>query len=104
MFVHAGRWVEDDNAGRLYDVNDHRDVNEGGGVTRFSYDRVGRVVSVTDPCARTAGYEYNNRGLRTKLIYPDGSNVTYEYDALGRLAKVKYNGSMVAQYQYDEPF
>jgi RHS repeat-associated protein len=47
-------------------------------------------------------YEYNNKGLRTRLTYPDDSYVDYEYDALSRLRKVKYNGSTIAQYEYDE--
>lgn len=52
--------------------------------------------------SRTVGYEYDDRGLRTKLTYLDDSNVTYEYDSMSRLTEVKYEGSTIAQYSYDE--
>lgn len=41
-----------DISGRLYDVNDLRDVNEGGGITDYYYDRIGRVNDVQDPEGR----------------------------------------------------
>jgi len=91
-----------DITGRVVDVNDGRDVVYGGGITELYYDRAGRVSDVNDHEGRWVSYKYEDRGLRTKLIYPDDSNVTYEYDALLRLTKVKYEGSTVAEYAYDE--
>jgi RHS repeat-associated protein len=85
-----------DVAGRIYDVNDNTNI------TRYSRDRIGRVIDINDPQNRLVGYEYDDLGRRTKLVYPDDSNVTYEYDALSRLKRVKYNGSTIAEYEYDE--
>ena len=48
--------------------------------------------------SRTVGYEYDDRGLRTKLTYLDDSNVTYEYDSMSRLTEVKYEGSITREY------
>jgi RHS repeat-associated protein len=91
-----------DVAGRVREVNDLRSVSEGGGITTYSYDRIGRVNDVNDIESRTVGYEYDSRDLRTKLVYPDDTNVTYEYDSMSRLKKIRYEGSTIAQYSYDE--
>ena len=92
-----------DIAGRIYDVNDGRSVSDGGGITSYLYDRIGRVNDVNDIEFRTVSYEYDERGLRTKLTYPDNSFITYEYDASGRLKNIKdSDGNNIAEYDYDE--
>jgi RHS repeat-associated protein len=90
-----------DIAGRVAEVNDLRSTDQGG-VTTFTYDRIGRVNDVNTADSKLIGYGYDSRGLRTKLTYPDDSNVAYEYDSMLRLKKVKYNGSSIAEYAYDE--
>ncbi|MHC4122456.1 MAG: RHS repeat-associated core domain-containing protein [Planctomycetota bacterium] len=86
-----------DIASRLYDVND------GGNVTEFYYDRIGRITDVNDPEDRLVSYEYDDRGLRTKLTCPDDSYITYEYDAMKRLKKIKdSDGNSIAEFDYDE--
>ena len=50
-----------DIAGRIYDVND------AGDITEYYYDRIGRISDVNDPEDRLVSYEYDDRGLRTKL-------------------------------------
>lgn len=94
----------DPNIEFTYDIADRLwDVNDGGKVTEYYYDRIGRVTDVNDPEDRLVGYEYDDRGLRTKLIYPDDSFITYEYDALWRLTKIiDDSNNILAQYQYDE--
>ena len=95
--------VRYDIAGWVYDINDGRSVSNGGGLTDYYYDRIGRVNDVVDPEGKVVSYEYDNRGLRTKLIYPDDSYITYEYDAMGRVVKIKDDdGEAIAQYSYDE--
>ena len=92
-----------DIAGRVVDVNDGRSVGEGGGVTKYSNDRIGRITEVNDIESRTVKYEYDERGLRTKLVYPDDTFITYGYDAMSRLVEVKMSGtSVLAEYEYDE--
>ncbi|NIP27199.1 MAG: hypothetical protein GWN67_28365, partial [Phycisphaerae bacterium] len=89
--------------GQEVDVNDGRSVDNGGGVTTSSYDRIGRIKEVNDIESRIIKYEYDERGLRTKLVYPDDSFITYEYDTMSRLTKVKMSGtSVLAEYEYDE--
>lgn len=93
-----------DIAGRLYDVNDGRAVSQGGGITSFEYDRVGRVTEVNDIEGRVIKYEYNERSLISKFIYPGGVFITYDYDSLNRLEKVKLiSGPLTfVGYDYDE--
>ncbi len=93
-----------DISGRLRDVNDTRLAAYGGGVTTINYDRIGRPKDVNDIYGRLVKYQYtDNRGLRTKLTYPDNSYITYEYDRLGRLKKIKdQNGGLLAKYEYDQ--
>jgi len=94
--------IQYDIAGRVYDVNDGRNVNQGGGITSYKYDRIGRVTEVNDIEGRVVEYEYDDRGLQTRLAYLDANYVAYTYDALGRLTDVTYNGTLVAEYEYDE--
>lgn len=93
-----------DIAGRLVDVNDSlRGVANGGGWTRFKYDRVGRVTEVNDVEGRIVKYQYDKRGLRTKLTYPDNAYITYEYDSLDRLSRIRdQSTTILAEYHYDE--
>ncbi|MDD5135512.1 MAG: hypothetical protein PHP01_08895, partial [Phycisphaerae bacterium] len=51
---------------------------------------------------KTINYEYDALGRRTKLVYPDDTNVTYEYDSMSRLTNIRYEGSIIAEYGYDE--
>jgi RHS repeat-associated protein len=89
--------------GRVAEVSDGRAVSSGGGVTTYSYDRIGRITEVNDIKSRTVKYEYDERGLRTKLVYPDNTFVTYGYDTMSRLVEVKMSGtSVLAEYEYDE--
>ena len=61
------------------------DVNDGQKVTRYGYDRIGRVIEVNDLDRRVVKYEYDKMGRRTKLTYPDNSKVKYQYDVMGQL-------------------
>jgi len=77
------------------------DANDGGGVTRYYYDRISRVFQTQDAGLKTVRYEYNNKGLRSRLVYPDNTSIYYYYDALGRLVKITGSGGTIAEYQYD---
>ena len=91
--------------GQEVEVNDGRSIDDGGGVTTYSYDRIRRITEVNDIESKIVKYEYDERGLRTKLVYPANSFITYEYDAMSRLKKVKWLGGLywvLAEYEYDE--
>jgi len=88
-------------SGRLAEVDDNGDI------TKFTYDRLGRLTQVVEkfgtPYAKTVAYEYDNIGRRTKLTYPDNYFIKYYYDAMSRLQTVKQSGYItLAWYGYDE--
>jgi RHS repeat-associated protein len=85
-----------DIADRIYDVNDN------GLITKYSCDRISRIIDVNDVENRLVKYEYDKLSRRTRLVYPDDTNITYEYDTLSRLTKIKYQGNTIAEYSYDE--
>ncbi len=99
--------VRYDIRGRVYDVNDPRAITEGGGVTKFGYDRIGRLTEVNDIYSKSIKYQYDKRGLITIVDYV-GVELTYSYDDLGRVTKVTHhntylgNNGVLAEYQYDE--
>ena len=89
-------YVYDDIMGRLTDVNDWH------GITSYSCDSVGRVTDVDDFNGRVVSYEYDAAGNRTKLTYPDITDVNYVYDALGRVTEINNSSGVLAEYTYDE--
>ena len=85
-----------------YDALGNRQVmSDSVGVTDYTYDDFYRVTSVNDVYSQTVGYEYDLRGNRTKLIYPDGRSVSYRYDGDGRLFEVEDWNNALTTYEYD---
>jgi len=80
-------------------------MTDATGVTEYLYDDLGRVLllthSVTTTAAYTVGYGYDGRGLRTLLVYPDGTPITSTYDLAGRLTAVAGVTTTYATYDYD---
>ncbi|MGH8659045.1 MAG: RHS repeat-associated core domain-containing protein [Gammaproteobacteria bacterium] len=60
----------------------------------YTYDTADRLASVTDARAHTTNYEYNERGLMTKIIYPltlpdtERAFVQYQYNDFGDRTQV----------------
>jgi YD repeat-containing protein len=62
----------------------------GDSITRgekYSYDRVGRLLTTTDAAAFTETNEYNALGDKTSFIDKNGHGWTYEYDRKGQKIK-----------------
>ena len=83
-------------AGQLVEINDWN------GMTAFELDLLGRKTKVTDHNSRATGYEYNEMGAKTAIVYPDGTTVNYQYDVMDRLVKVTEPNKQVTAYQYDK--
>jgi len=72
------------------------------GVTLYEYDEP-RPDRPGDRSRRAdGGYEYDERGRRSRLVYPDGQAVSYTYDAAGWLATVSDWDGNTTHYAYDE--
>jgi len=80
-------------------------MTDATGVTAYLSDDLGRVLLVTHTVdatvVYTVGYGYDGRGLRTLLVYPDGTRVTSTYDLAGRLVAVDGVTTTYAAYDYD---
>jgi RHS repeat-associated protein len=84
-----------------YDAAGNRkEMVDGVGTTAWNYDDVNRPISISDPITGTVGYQYDNTGNRTLLIYPDGKQVGYDYNALNQLAHVTDWQTQVTSYDY----
>lgn len=77
----------------------------GSGITK-AYNGFGQLVSSTTDMGGLSvmlAYEYDARGNRTRLTYPDGGFFTFEFDALDRLTNIRENGgAIVTSLAYDD--
>lgn len=65
-------------------------------VTRYKYNSLGELESVTDPLERTTKYEYDSQGDRTAEIDPEGNKRTWEYNEDSQeIATVSPRGNVV---------
>ncbi|MBI9049611.1 MAG: hypothetical protein JEZ00_09340, partial [Anaerolineaceae bacterium] len=75
-------------------------MSDALGTTNWTYDDLGRPVSITDPYLATVSYAYDAIGNRTGMVYPDGKSISYSYDPVNRLTSVVDWNSAESQYTY----
>ncbi len=81
----------------------HGDKPEGDyDATRYTYNRKGRLESLTDPSGNTWRYEYDVLGRKVKDIDPDRGTTTYTYDNLDRMASTTDSRGRTLTYTYDQ--
>ncbi len=56
-----------------------------GNTTSFEYDILGNLVKQIDAKGSETKYQYNGDSTLQKVIFADGGNVSYTYDKLGRV-------------------
>jgi len=71
------------------------------GTTNYEYDRLNRLISVTDANGNQVRYEYDLADNLTALTYPDGSAVHYMYDGQNRLVQIDDAVGTIT-FTYDE--
>lgn len=69
--------------------------------TRYTYDRLGRLVTETDPLGNVTSYTYDLKGNMTAKTDANGSTTSYSYDANDRLLKKVYPDDTEETYTYD---
>ncbi|MBI2413956.1 MAG: RHS repeat protein [Deltaproteobacteria bacterium] len=69
--------------------------------TNFTYDRLGRVLTETDPLGNTFTYTYDSEGNLSSRRDANLATTTYTYDDINRLTSINYPDSTSVTYQYD---
>ncbi len=120
-----------DRAGRLKNLNYLNETPKLTPNVTFTYDRVGNRTKMSEQAAslvretfytyddmnrltqvdfdtdgdvaieQSVSYEYDARGLRTKLTMPGNLSVTYTYDERGQLLSLTDWDSQTTTYEYD---
>jgi len=71
-----------------------------GGVTRLSYDALGRIVAATDPEGHTATHTYDLGGRRISRRHPATGVTLWRYDAAGNTVAEATAGGDSVRYRY----
>ena len=88
-----------DSRGNLIEQTD------GRGTLAFEYDKLSRMISLTDPQSKAFDFAYDLEGNLTKAGLPNGVVTTNEFDNAGRLADTTSTKGEAAleslEYEYD---
>lgn len=80
-------------------------TDPNGVVTTFTYDPRGRVLTQTQTPptgpVRITATSYDNAGLLTSTMMPDGITLNYSYDAAHNLIAIQDNLGNLIEYTYD---
>ncbi len=78
-------------------------VSTSGGrqQTTYGYDRMGRLMSVTDAIGNSTRFTRDPLGRITARILPNGANLSYRYDALGNFVAETDALGKRHDYRYD---
>ena len=60
---------------------------DGRGTLEYEYDKLGRLMSLTDPQGKALSFAYDPEGDLTEVKRPNGVTTTSVYDNAGRLAE-----------------
>lgn len=77
-----------DNNGNREQMDEYASPTAAAVITRYSYDGLSRVTSITNPNGQTVGYGYDGVGNLKTLTYPGSKTVTYGYDVAERMVSV----------------
>ena len=105
-FDEAGRMIKlVDDVGQIDYSYDRKGrlltVTEGIRGSARVYDALDRLTKYTDCDGNVLTYAYDASGNLTELTYPDGKKVTSTYDAANRLTGVTDWANRTTQYAYD---
>ncbi len=70
-------------------------------ITRFTYDRVGNLLSITDPNGNTTSFTYDALDRLIREESAAGQVTTYAYDALGNLIQMTNPRGFSVSFSYD---
>ena len=76
-------------------------VREDGPASTLVTDRIGRIVSVTQPGYGSQLTRYDRCGRPVEYVDPDGNVTSLERDAAGRVLGLRRPGGATTRYTYD---
>ena len=77
-------------------------TNEAGTVTKFTYDKVGNQLTITEADGAQYRYTYDTTGNVTSITNPLGGVEYYTYDANGKVTSYKDADGNTIRYTYDK--
>lgn len=78
-------------------------VDPGGGVTSYTYDARGNLLSKTDPLGLVTTYTFSEQDDITGVTTPSGRQTRFGYDERGNLTAVTDALGAVTSYGYGDP-
>jgi RHS repeat-associated protein len=78
-----------------------RSSTADGSVTRFGYDKVDRLISLTDPLGHTRIYSYDMRDRCVRVQDAGGVSSAAKYDEVGNLLWTQRRGGARTTFEYD---
>ncbi|WP_374428136.1 LysM peptidoglycan-binding domain-containing protein [Ideonella dechloratans] len=73
----------------------------GNPITTYTYDGLGRLLTVTDPRGALTSTVYSDGTQKTVVSYQSGATATSTYDKAGRLVSYTRSDSASTSYAYD---
>ncbi|MFI7439701.1 RHS repeat-associated core domain-containing protein [Nonomuraea indica] len=77
-------------------------AGQPGVITKYAYDKAGRLTALTDPAGNQWTYRYDVRGRRIEARDPDKGTSTMEYDDGDQLIRRTDARGQSITYRYDE--
>ncbi len=85
-----------DKLGRLIST-----TQPDGGLTTTSYNAIGQVGETIDPLGNHTSFTYDDLGKQTAIHFPDGTVGSFTYDDAGRRTTATDRAGRVTTYAYD---
>jgi len=76
-------------------------TDNAGNTVSYTYDSLGRKLTMADPDLGNWGYEYDAVGNQGSLVDEDDRVTRYEYDSENRLIQIDYPSDATVSYEYD---
>src|SRR5262249_32887217 len=73
-----------------------------GGVFRYEYDPLGRLVLMTGPDGAITRFGYDDAADRLAWVEREGVRTQYQYDSRGRVERARIGNAGMTVYTWDE--